>query len=315
MNILVVGDINADLILSGYEAFPCPGREVLVHDCAMVLGSASCITAIGLRQLGNDVAFLGRSGADPNGEFCLAEMSAAGLDVSRVIRDADAKTGITVSISSGQERALVSYLGATTRLDESDIPDSVFHGFEHLHLSSYYLLEALRPRCAEMFRRARSHGLTVSVDPACDPKDEWKHGFLEMLAQVDLFFPNEVELQGVTGFADPLEALRDLDNGRTLTVGKLGPRGAVALEKGRPFFQTAPAVATVDTTGAGDSFNAGFLHAWLRRRPMREALLLGVACGSYSTLGLGGTAHQANIEQARALLVDHGLISSGLEVA
>lgn len=315
VRILVIGDINLDLIFSGYETFPRPGSEVLVEDFAMVLGSASCITAIGLRKLGNEVAFLGKAGADRNGDFCISEMAAAGLDVARVIRDPAVKTGITVSITSVRDRALVSYLGATTTLREADIPDSTFDGFQHLHLSSFYLLESLRPRCAELFRRAHAHGLTVSVDPAFDPKGQWTTGFREVLAEVDVFLPNEVELHGVTGVEDPLAALRLLENGRTLTVGKLGPRGAMALENGTPVSQAAPQVEVVDPTGAGDSFSAGFLHGWLHGRPLQDALLLGVACGSYSTMGLGGTAHQADREQSHALLLEHGLITAGQEVA
>ncbi|MEO8027461.1 MAG: sugar kinase [Bryobacteraceae bacterium] len=315
MRILIVGDINVDLILSGYETFPHPGSEVLVDDFAMVLGSASCITGIGLRKLGNEVAFLGKAGADSNGDFCVAEMAAAGLDVSRVIRDPAVKTGVTVSISSVRDRALVSYLGATTTLCADDVPETAFDGFEHLHLSSFYLLEALRPQCADMFRKARAHGLTVSVDPAFDPKGQWTKGFRDVLAEVDVFLPNEVELEGVSGIREPLEALRSLENGRTLTVGKLGPRGAMALESGHPVSQTAPKVDAIDTTGAGDSFNSGFLHGWLHRRPLKDALLLGIACGSYSTMGLGGTAHQANLKQAHALLFAHGLIGPGQEVA
>jgi sugar/nucleoside kinase (ribokinase family) len=112
------------------------------------------------------------------------------------------------------------------------------------------------------------------------------------LAHIDLYFPNQVELTAITGEANVSEAIRALENGRTLTVAKLGEKGAIALVDGKPIQVSAPPVQTVDTTGAGDSFNAGFLHAWLQQKPLVECLRSGVACGSLSTRRLGGTEAQ-----------------------
>jgi len=308
MKILVVGDINVDVILCGCRQLPSFGREVLADDFSMVLGCASVITAVGLVKLGNEVAFVGKIGRDAGGDFCLGKMAEAGLDVSRVIRDAAVKTGITISISSRADRALISYPGAMTALAGSEIPGEFFAGFEHLHLSSYFLHKRLRPDYRRLFRRARMRRMTTSVDPAHDPAELWGPDLQEVLHEIDVFLPNEVELRGISGCEDLVEGLRRLENGRTLTVGKLGASGAVALADGQPVWQEAPRIQPLDPTGAGDSFNAGFLHAWLRGRSLRNALRLGVACGSYSTLGLGGTGHQANLEQAEAMLRRHALL-------
>jgi len=308
MKIIVVGDINVDVILSGCRELPSFGREVLAEDSSMVLGCASVITAAGLARLGNDVAFVGKVGRDSGGEFCLEKMTEAGMDVTRVIRDSSVKTGITVSISSRSDRALISYPGAMTALVESEIPDECLVGFEHMHLSSYFLHERLRPNYRSLFRRAGERGMTTSVDPAHDPSELWGPDLQEVLREIDVFLPNEVELRGISGCKDPIEGMRRLQNGRTLTVVKLGASGALALAGHEPVRQAAPPVQPIDPTGAGDSFNSGFLDAWLRRRPLQEALRLGVACGSYSTLGLGGTGHQANREQAEALLRQHGML-------
>ncbi len=311
MKILVVGDINVDVILSGYESFPSPGREVLVNEYLMTLGCAACITAAGLVKLGNEVNFVGKAGCDPSGDFCLGEMSKLGLDVSRVIRDPAVTTGCTVAISSPEDRAHISYLGATTALSEEEVRDEYFEETDHLHLSSYFLLDRLRPSCGRLFRRAKEQGLSVSMDPQYDPAREWKLDRMEVLSQVDLFLPNEVEVQGITGGSDPLEGLRSLENGRTLTVLKLGAAGAVALSGGELVHQFPPSIEPNDPCGAGDSFNAGFIHSWLQKSSLRDALRLGVACGSYSTLGLGGTSHQANLEQAEEVLRDYPPRSPG----
>ena len=300
--VLVAGEINVDLILSGYRAFPTPGREVLVDDFVMTLGSASAICAVGLARLGTPVAFVGKTGADPFGDFCVGAMASVGIDVSRVKRDPALKTGVTVSVTSPRDRALVTFLGATAALQGGDVPDAALREFDHLHVSSYFMQEGLRPSCADLFARAHALGLTTSLDPGFDPSERWDSALGAALAHVDVFFPNEVELAGITGRAGVEDALRHLDNGRTRVVAKLGARGCLTLDEGRPLSVSAFAVDPVDTTGAGDSFDAGFLHAWLAGLPPVECLRWGCACGSLSTRALGGTGGQADRAEVERLL-------------
>jgi sugar/nucleoside kinase (ribokinase family) len=304
--VLVVGEINVDLVLQGYHEFPVPGREVLVDDFELVLGSASAICAMGLARLGTPVAFLGKVGDDTWGRFCLEALSGRGIDVRRVVRDGSVKTGLTVAITGPSDRALVSYLGSIRALTPADVADSAFAGFSHLHVSSYFLQDGLRPGLPDVFARARRQGLTTSLDPGFDPSQAWGEDLRHTLREVDVFFPNEVELEGLTGTRDVAEALRRLDNGRTLTVAKLGREGAALLEDGQVLRVAALPVESLDTTGAGDSFNAGFLHRWLGRSPLAECLRLGAACGALSTRGLGGTARQPTREEAEAFLREHG---------
>ena len=300
--VLVAGELNVDIILQGYRAFPEPGKEVLVDDFVMVLGSASAICAMGLARLGNPVSFLGKVGDDPWGAYCLDALTGRGIDISRAVRDPAIKTGVTVAITSPRDRALVSFLGSINALTPEDLPSEVFGGFDHLHISSFFLQDRLGPGCARVFERARAAGLTTSLDPGFDPSEGWDSGLREALEHVDVFFPNEVELRGLSGCDDPAEALKRLGNGRTLVVAKLGADGAMALDKGRPVHVPVFKVSPVDTTGAGDSFNSGFLHAWLRGEPLRDCLRLGAACGGLSTRGLGGTARQPTLEEAEALM-------------
>jgi len=303
--VLVVGEINIDLICQGYHAFPSPGREVLVDDFRMVLGSASAICAMGLARLGTPVAFFGKVGDDPSGHFCLDAMRARGIDLEAVVVDAGLKTGVTVAITSTVDRALVSFLGSIASMSERDVPRALFSHADHVHVSSFYLQEALRPGVEKLFRDARAAGLTTSLDPGFDPSERWDPDLIETLRSVDVFFPNEVELRGLTGSDDPEEAVRRLQKGssRVLVVAKLGARGAMAIDAGgRTVHVPAPRVDVVDTTGAGDSFDAGFLHAWLGGAELTDCLRLGAACGGLSTRGLGGTATQADLAEARALM-------------
>ena len=299
---LFAGEINVDLVLQGYTEFPVPGKEVLVRDFAMVLGSATAIMAMGLARLGTEVAFLGRVGDDVWGRYCLEDMAGRGIDLSRVIRGGGLKTGVTVSITHPADRALVTYLGAISALTGGDVTDQAMAGLDHLHASSFFFQEGLRPDFPDLFARARRAGLTTSLDTGFDPSGRWDGGLRETLRETDLFFPNEVELRALSGCDDPAQGIRALENGRTRVVAKLGQDGAMALDGDQLLHVPAYRVETVDTTGAGDSFNAGFLHRWLQGAPLVECLRLGAACGALSTLGLGGTAAQPTLAEAKALV-------------
>jgi sugar/nucleoside kinase (ribokinase family) len=300
--VLVAGELNVDIILQGYAAFPEPGKEVLVDDFVMVLGSASAICAMGLARLGREVAFLSAVGDDPWGRYCLDCLKERGIDVSRVRSPELLKTGVTVAVTSPRDRALISFLGSIAALQGSDVSDAALVGFQHLHVSSYFLQTGLRPGLADVFARAHRLGLTTSLDPGFDPSETWGDDLQRTLLEVDVFLPNEVELQGLTGTGDPERGLRSLQNGRTRVVAKLGREGACTLDEGRLVRIPAFPVEPLDTTGAGDSFDAGFLHAWLDGEPLLAALRLGAACGALSTLGLGGTARQPDRGEAEGLM-------------
>ncbi len=303
--VLCAGEINVDLILQDRSAFPVLGKEVLVEDSQLVLGSATAIMAMGLARLGTPVAFVGRVGDDVWGRYCLEAMAGRDIDLSRVIRGGSLKTGVTVSITHPGDRALVTYLGAISALTGADVPDAAMAGLDHLHVSSFFLQEGLRPHLPELFARAHRAGLTTSLDTGFDPSGRWDGGLRETLRETDLFFPNEVELAALTGTEDPAEGLRRLGGGRTRVVAKLGKDGAAALDSEEVVRVPAYPVEAVDTTGAGDSFNAGFLHRWLADAPLVECLRLGAACGALSTRGLGGTATQPTLGEAEALVRQH----------
>lgn len=300
--ILVAGEINADLICQGYREFPRPGREILVDQFEMTLGSASAICAGGLAKLGSKTTFIGKVGADLWGGYCIDFLVRLGVDTSLVVRDPTLKTGLTISVSSESDRALITYLGAIRELREGDISDATLGQFGHLHVSSFFLQEGLRPGLERLFTRAQALGLTTSLDTGFDPAEEWGPGLAEVLAVTDIFLPNEVELAAISGSDDVAEALRSLDNGRTITAAKLGSRGAAVLVDGN-FVECPPIpVKPVDTTGAGDSFNAGFLHAWTRGESIETCLHAGIFAGGKSTEGMGGTGSQPDGEALEAYL-------------
>jgi sugar/nucleoside kinase (ribokinase family) len=296
-SVCIVGELNVDLIFSGCSQVPAFGTEVTVDGFAMTLGSASAICAAGLARLGRDVSFVGKVGADPWGDYCLQVLRTAGVDVTDVRREKNVQTGVTVALAGARDRALITYPGATELLSAADLPDSLGTGRGHLHVSSFFLQTAMRRSWRSVFERVRNAGWSVSLDPGCDPTGVWASDLRELLPLIDVLLPNELELTSIAGSLDLETALRTLHTGRTTVVAKIGAAGAVALEENRLVRVPPPPVTGIDTTGAGDSFNAGFLHAWLDGCSLQGSMRAGVACGSLSTRALGGTTAQPTREE------------------
>ncbi len=296
-DLLVAGEINPDLILAG-DVEPAFGQaEKLVASADMVVGSSSVIFACGAARLGLKVAFSGVCGDDFFGRFILAEMTKRGIDISHIIVDPKLQTGLSVILARGSDRAILTHPGCIAALRAEQIPDSLLRQVCHLHVASYFLQTALQPRVPELFARAHALSLTTSLDPNWDPSGAW-NGFDALLPLVDVFLPNAAEAQALSAGAGVETALDGLGRiCRTVAI-KLGEKGAIAVQAGQHARVPAPTMAVVDTVGAGDSFDAGFLYGWLKGWSLKEALELGVACGSLSTRAAGGTAAQPSVDEA-----------------
>ncbi len=229
MKILIAGELNVDLVLQNPKAFPALGHETLVEDLSLTVGSSSAICAAALAKLGDQVSFIGKLGNDAWGDLCLKSLCDLGIECTSIVRDEMLTTGITVSITWAKDRAMLTYLGSIAALRASDISDRCLRECRHLHVSSFFLQRALRPGLKSLLARAHANGLTTSVDPGFDPEEVWGRDLIETLDEVDVFLPNEVELAAVTGKENRAEALRSLDNGRTLIIAKLGADGCMAL--------------------------------------------------------------------------------------
>jgi sugar/nucleoside kinase (ribokinase family) len=301
VDLLVIGDCNPDLILSGEDVTPVFGQvERLVDRATLVVGGSAAIVACGAAKLGLRTAFVGVVGADPFGEFMLASLEERGVDVSKSRVDAEASTGVTVILSRPDDRAILTYPGAIRDLTADDVDPDLVRRTRHVHVSSYFLQPALHPGLPRLFRDAHAAGATVSVDPNWDPEESWDGGLDQILAEVDLFLPNAAEATIISGERDPHRAAVALVSAGPETVAvKLGAHGALLASGGRTIRAQAPDVVAVDATGAGDSFDAGFLAGVLTGRSLEDSLALGCACGSLSTRAVGGTAAQPTLDEAR----------------
>ncbi len=305
--ILVVGELNVDIILSGMHAFPSLGTEILADGLHIVMGSSSAICAAGLARLGARVDFLGKVGIDYYGDFAIDQLRLLGVGVERMIRDSVMRTGATISLTYPQDRAMITYLGCIPHLRLEDINTSILRRYDHLHVGSYFLQRALQPGLPELFRRARRAKLTTSLDTGHDPNENWARDELQKLLElVDIFIPNDEEARAIANVDDTETALRELAKFARLVVVKCGPDGAMALHDGQIVHAPGFQVEAVDTTGAGDSFGAGFIFAYkVQGLPPNEALRFANACGALSATGFGGTASQPTTTQVLSFLKTH----------
>ena len=296
-DLLVAGEINPDLILSG-DVSPQFGQvEKLVDEAKMTVGSSSAIFACGAARLGLRVAFVGLCGDDVFGRFMLEEMARRGVDVSPVIVRPDAPTGFSVILNRGDDRAILTYPGLIPALRTDDIPDALLARSRHLHVASYFLQTALQPDLPTLFRRARSLGLTTSLDPNYDPSERWA-GFDELLAVTTIFLPNEQEALSLTRTSFIDEAARGLARKTGIAAIKLGAAGALAAQGDDLVRAASIPVRVVDTVGAGDSLDAGFIYGHLQGWPLEKTLRLATVCGALSTRQPGGVDAQPFTEEA-----------------
>lgn len=288
-DISIVGELNLDLVMYGLPAQFEPDREHLASQLSLTLGSSSAIFAHNFSLLGNRVAFHSAIGEDPLGELCLSRLKEGGVDVSCVRRFPGRQTGLTVIVPQPGKRFILTYPGVMAEMRFEDLDLQRIAEARHLHLASYYLQRALRPRVVDLFRFAKKAGLSTSLDTNDDPSGGWDREILDVLAWVDVLLPNEREASCLAQLEDPLRALDFLASKVPLVVMKRGHKGVLARLGEKTFEAFPPKVAAVDTIGAGDSFDAGFLHHFIRGAGIEECLRFGNLAGALSTTASGGT--------------------------
>ncbi|MGO8957197.1 MAG: carbohydrate kinase family protein [Streptosporangiaceae bacterium] len=307
LDLLVIGDCNPDVLVLGVDVSPAFGQqEKLVDGISLVVGGSAAITAVAAARLGLRVALAAAIGADPAGEFMLGQLAAEGVDTSAVKVTADSPTGMTVALSRGSDRAILTAVGAMPTLTSADVPAGLLARARHVHVSSYFLLEdSLGPGLAALLAGARRGGATTSLDTNWDPAGHWGGWQLRsVLAHTDVLLPNEAEACHISGKPTLAAAVAALAAIGPSLVVKLGADGAACFDGIRSHAIRPPAGSAsqvVDTTGAGDCFNAGLIAGLLDGLELAAAARLGCAVGTASTRGAGGTSAAPDLAAAVAL--------------
>lgn len=301
-DVIVVGELNIDIILNDIESFPKIGAEVIANEMTQTLGSSAAIFANNLSVLGSKVAFLGKIGLDGFSAQVTSSLKKSGVDVSYIIKTPYYLTGLTVAFNYENDRAMVTYPGAMKDLTIADVKEEVLRKASHLHVSSVFLQDGLKPNIVELFKKAKSLNLTTSLDPQWDPKEKWDINLKELLPYVDVFLPNTEELQRLTGKNDLDSALEHIKTFCNIVVVKNGVEGAVMWDKGLKIKQKAFLNVDVkDAIGAGDSFNSGFITKFTKKKPLKECLEFGALTGAVNTTSSGGTGAFESYDKVKAI--------------
>jgi sugar/nucleoside kinase (ribokinase family) len=303
LDLLVIGDVNPDVVVHGAPVALAYGQaEQLAEGGALTVGGSAGITACAAARLGLRTALAGVVGGDSGGRFMTDELTRRGVEVAAVVVRDDLATGLTVALSRGDDRAIVTYPGCIAALEAGMIDPALVRAARHVHASSFFLQPRLAPGLRGLFEVARSAGATTSLDLNWDPAERWNGGLADVLPAVDVLFVNAAEAAAVSGATDPAVAVTVLAARGPLPVVKLGAGGALAHDGCRLVRVSAPAVDVADTVGAGDTFDAGFLCARLQGWEVSRCLALGVACGSLSASRPGGVEGQPTFAEALAAL-------------
>ncbi|MGO2521142.1 MAG: carbohydrate kinase family protein [Microbacterium sp.] len=292
--VVVAGDANLDLVLRG-DVVPRFGQaEQLLDGADLVLGSSAGICAAGLARLGMDTALVARVGSDVFGDRTRELLDEAGVD-TQAVRVVDEATGVSVILSAPEDRAILTLTGALAGVTADEVLTAA-EGATHVHFASYFLVPALAQALPAVLTSLRERGITTSLDTNWDPAEQWE-GVAECLPLVELLLPNAAEAIALAsalgeGASDVESAAKALASHGPTVIVKDGAAGGLAAIGDRVLRAPGLSLEVVDTTGAGDSFDAGFLAAWLEGRELAEALRWAAVAGSLSTRGSGGTGGQ-----------------------
>ncbi len=298
-DLLIPGDYFCDIIFTGLPRFPSLGQEIYSKDVAVVPGGVlNCVFAA--RRLGLNVGWVGTVGDDFFSHFILHRAHDEGIDTSLLNHCIDPQQRVTVSLSYPGDRAFISYVDKSP--DTLDLLLSVLGRVtcKHVHFNGLVVDE----RIPGLIRDCHAQGTEVSMD--CQHRDQITLDtplVREILSQVDLFIPNACEAQSLTGTDSLQHAAAILRDITAYLVVKNGAKGAIACRGGQSWEAPAlPLTSILDTTGAGDVFNAGFLTAHLRGCDVHECLQWGNFCGGMSTQGWSGTQTAPTLAQVQGWL-------------
>ncbi len=302
-DIAAIGELNVDIILNGIESEPEIGKEKFCKDMVVTLGSSTAIFAANAAALGSKVCFVGMVGKDPFGELVCTSLQAKGVDTKYLIHG-NTPTGATICMNYDEDRANLTYQGSMDVMGFDDIDPEVFESASHIHLSSLFMQSGLLRDIHKILDKAVSKGITVSLDTQWDPMETWKLDYASVLPKITVFMPNEKELQALTGKQDLDSAIAEvLPYLGCAMVVKCGSKGSLLVRKdgSRHFLPAFLNKEVVDAIGAGDSFNSGFVSAFVKGMPLEACQETGNLTGAVNTTASGGTGAFTSLEAVREI--------------
>ncbi|OPH52058.1 carbohydrate kinase [Paenibacillus ferrarius] len=298
---VVIGDVNIDLVVVGCNQIPQPGQEIFVENIRMHVGGGAALFTISLAKLGLHTAFNGVLGDDLYGHYIREQFARYGIDTSLIRTSPTSHTGITIAINPELDRSFITYAGSNSELQAGDLDIAQVALGRHVHVTGYRGRRN-HDEFVAMVKKLKKTGVTVSCDVGWDDTGEWHSGVFELMGYIDVFLMNETEAFHYTGIEHIDDSLRYMGGFCRHVVIKLGPKGAITMKDGLQLAHSGFVVDVVDTTGAGDSFNAGYLYGYLTGQSVESCLLYGNVCGAMSVGSYGGSTGTPDCEGLSAFI-------------
>lgn len=284
----IYGDVNVDIVIPGVDHFPLPGQEDVVDTMNTYVGGGAALFTLGLGKLGLKPVFQGTIGNDCYGKFILEELKKTNTDCSLLTVSRSNKTGISISFTNEKDRCFLTCRGTNSEIDLDSIELDQVEKARHIHVTGYAGSKNHRKYLNLLKQVKERRNISVSLDVGWDDTKEWYEGIYELFPFIDVLFMNETEAIHYGRKASAREAIEDFSAHCKIAVAKLGKKGAMAYRDGNLYQAESYKVTAVDTTGAGDSFNAGFIYGFLKGKDITECLKYGNGCGALSVTKLGG---------------------------
>ncbi len=305
-DLAIAGELNMDLILYGLPLVMETERDLIGTSFVSTLGSSSAIVAHNAAALGLRVRFASLIGDDDFGRVALARLTQAGVETSGVLVDGSTSTGVTILLPHGAARHSLSALGSIAELTTAHLDLPSLAQARHFHLSSLYLQKGLHSGLTELLHYLKAEGLSISLDTNDDPDDTWGPPLGEILPFVDIFLPSESEICRMAGGCSLDQAMAIFAEKVSTMIVKRGRNGCRIRHLGTSADLPGVIVSPVDTIGAGDSFDAGFLCAYLNGKNIETCARAGNISGALSTLAAGGTEAFRDRVLRESFLKDNG---------
>lgn len=307
--IATIGDVNVDLI-ARIDRMPDLGKQVITKDFQTHGGGCSANFSLSCARLGMDTQLFGKVGDDVFGTYVLVELEDNRVDTKNV-KLTDNKTGVTVAIVQGIERSFITFRGENSTYCLNDIDVTKINA-DIVHLPSYFLLDGLRDDYAKLIDVLHASKIQVSFDTGWDPRGFTKETvdpLFDILPRVDVFLPNLDEARSILGLdpkTGPERAAEILlDMGMKVVAIKMGKEGCWVATKERIEYVPSFSVKVVDTTGAGDNFNAGFISSYISGKPLSECAIIGSATAALKIGGVGWSTYPTR-NQVNTFLAERG---------
>ncbi|MGC8777586.1 MAG: carbohydrate kinase family protein [Candidatus Caldatribacteriaceae bacterium] len=298
--ITCVGILVADLIGRPIDRFPEKGKLMLVPEMELHVGGCAHNTGVVLRKLGEEVVVVGKVGKDDLGEVIIRSLERHGVDARGVSFDEVCHTSATMVILDTQgERTFLHYPGTNARLRADDVREEFLKGTQVVHVAGSFLMPGFDgQQTALVFQRARSLGVTTSLDTAWDDTGQWFSTIEPVLPHIDIFISNRDESSRISGKTNLVEMAQFfLDFGIRVVAIKMGEEGSFIMTREEKVIIPPFPVDAVDGTGAGDAFAAGFLTGYLKGWDLYEVGRFANACGAMCVQKMGATEGVGTFEE------------------